>query len=322
MPKLPTHIHEHVRRSITTLQTSTVLSKKDIEQLDAYCKENPKTNFRLYWMDDNTDVSFLKDLKHLKSLTIDFSPDSLKPVGILTQLEYLEFTANKKLELSDLQRLTSLKELNITLAMGSYSFKSIDNLKRLKKLHYKGKFTDEENLAVFTELEELFPTLQSGDFSCLQPLKKLRYLELNSHKYKGFEGMNKLKNLESLFLGLISQLPEKELNFINELPSLKNLRMDYLPTIQSFRFLNDEASIENLELDTLNGLNSLEGLESLKKLETLIMHGTYKKNKEIDFGILTKCKKIHTLDICGAAMNVKKREALKKVLPTSVKLNK
>jgi hypothetical protein len=322
MAQLPANIQEHTENKKKYLQTSSILNKKELLQLNNYLQKNKGVPLRLYWMDDGTDLSFLKELTHLTSLSIDFTPASLKPIGALTKLENLSFTSDAKIELADLQPLISLKALDINLnkAPGTYSFESMHTLKNLKKLSYVGKFPDEENLAMFTQLEELSPDLRSGNYSCLIPLKKLNSLTIYSQKYKGFEGLDKLKTLKELFIGIISQLPENKLDFLNQLPSLKKLRLDYLPTLQSMKFFTGKATVEELELVTLNGLTSLNGLELLKNLRKLVMAGTYKNHATMDFSALANCKKLQVADICMAALKAKKRKALEEMLPSSVKL--
>jgi hypothetical protein len=321
MTTLPANIQEYSQNKKIRLQTSAIPSKKECVQLNNFLQENKGVPLRLYWMDDGTDLSFLKELTHLTSLSIDFTPASLKPVGALSKLETLSFTSDAKLELADLQPLTSLKALDINLnkAPGTYLFESLHTLKNLKKLSYVGKFPDEENLALFTQLEELEPDLRSGNYNCLAPLKKLHSLIIYSQKYKGFEGLEKLKTLKELFIGLISQLPENKLGFLNQISSLKKLRLDYLPTIQSMDFFTEKAAIEELELYTLNGLLSLKGLDRLKKLSKLVMEGTYKNHAKLDFSPLVKCKKLQVVNVCGAALKSKNRKALQEMLPPSVK---
>ncbi|WP_028972516.1 hypothetical protein [Spirochaeta cellobiosiphila] len=153
---------------------------------------------------------------------------------------------------------------------------------RLAELNKKCEFVLPFNIG---ELE-IFGTFYDDSIFNNTIINKIR---LTGGSTIALEGIANTSNLYELEIFKNSRVDERSLNFINEIPSIKYLMLDYLPKIQDFRWLHNNE-LRFLYIGFLSKLGSLNGLENNKKLTRIAFYRGLEnlfmnllKLKQIDF---------------------------------------
>lgn len=185
----------------------------------------------------NGDLSFLKECKKLKSLSLFPGPDSeisIKKENFsflrdLPQLEDFYLSHNDGLHIIGfLNKGISSVSLEIKNITSSNNLYSLTKLKKLK-LKFESSSTDLNKVCELKNLESISLSgseLTSSIFKNLLKCKKLKSLYLDFHSYPddfSFSSLSVLKLLQKLTLLKFSFNPENELN---NFKSLKYLKMN------------------------------------------------------------------------------------------------
>ena len=255
------------------------------------------------------DLSFLKKLKHLDSLTLKLNGDAdLTPLSESGQLTSLALTLTdqkglepvQKVDLSALTALFQLRDLSLTATGNQVSkeFKSLAPLSSLSKL---------ENLRITG-------TVHSG-LQTLGALKNLKSLYLDPSTTEGITDFSFISAMTALNQLQLSRIDTADLDFLRPLTQMQQLTIpssklrDIGPLSGMSRLTTLDLSsnkIENIEplsgLITLHSLNlsknkisDLSPLESLTQLEALSLN----KNELIDLNALSGLIHLKSLELAS-----------------------
>lgn len=215
-------------------------------------------------------LSPLRGLSALKSLdAAAASINNLAPLTELGQLEVLQLTGGKDLDLRPLSSLTKLQQLNLV----SSSLSGVEALASLKNL--------------------VFLRLGHTNVSNIEPLEKLtelRWLELSGTKLEDISPLKSLGALQTLDLGGTNVSNFSPLKYLTNLHSiyLYDTKIDALdPLIAASR-------LSFLELGRVT-LSDFSALADLRMLRTLGLHAT----KISDLAPLINILTLHELDIAS-----------------------
>jgi len=164
-----------------------------------------------------SDLTFLRELKELKSLTIRLGGESQKFEIELPQLEYLDFHANHlKVDFSFLSTQINLKSLTLTTDVynggeGFYKLANIEALVNLEKLELNenglgiDKFKSEFKSSFLLKLSNLKSLILDGiknvkDLVDFKNLSKLEYLKIRNSKIENLNGVQSLTCLKNFEL--------------------------------------------------------------------------------------------------------------------------
>jgi beta-lactamase regulating signal transducer with metallopeptidase domain len=208
-----------------------------------------------------TDLSLLKNLTNLKSLTlmhIELSDISI--LAYLPKLQSLNISYSKTSDISALAGLTQLEELNLNGTAVS-DIRALAKLTNLKKLTLNGTaVSDISPLANLTNLETLeLGSTNISDIRVLTRLTKLRTLSLKD--CKNIVDIGPLANLTILKSLDLSYMP---IGDINALAKLKMLRMLNLcgTNVADISLLAQFSKLSELHIDPFRFSN--EQIENLR----------------------------------------------------------
>ena len=173
-------------------------------------------------------------------------------------------------------------------------------------------------VATCAQLESLHLQRQTKDFDVLRSLTRLRYLRLSGVSLPDLSALLPFEKLQSLFLGfcgplnldLLGRFPELEaVHFIkiNNLldvsalrlaRSLKRIKLQWLPHVETLPDLSELTSLEEVEISTMKSLRDVSSIAKVPALrflglwdckaltpqsfECLIGHPTLKR---VNFGV-------------------------------------
>jgi hypothetical protein len=301
-----------------TVQVSHSLSVKECQEINRHFLENNKKIFRLYWFEGNNDFTFLKNIKNIKKLQINYSKienfDFLKYIPEIEYLDVNEIDGNP--DILAIGELYALKTLNLNLRK---STKQIDldclkNLTNIEKIYFAGKFKKNSLQIDFSKLVLLSPQLSCMDLSKINNFSKLATLQLSNQKIETLNGIENMDHLKNILINNIKVNDQKILSPIFSLKELETLSISYVKTIIDFTFVYENKTIKNLHVWSLNGLEALKGIENIKSLEKYIQNGEHENRNTIDFNELLKLKKLKEVEIKIGKMNQKAEETLNKIL--------
>src|SRR5215510_12136464 len=99
------------------IQISHSLTNKECQEIDRHFIENPEKSLRLYWFEGNNDFTFLKNIKSVKKLEINYSKitdfNFLKHIPEIEYLDISEIDGNP--DILPIVDLYSLKYLSLNL---------------------------------------------------------------------------------------------------------------------------------------------------------------------------------------------------------------
>ncbi|MFC7677935.1 stalk domain-containing protein [Paenibacillus sp. GCM10028914] len=260
---------------------------RNLETLRIEMKHNPATI-----MHTIKDLSELKSLKKLKKLTLSgVSLESLRGMEGLTGLISLDVSSNIIQDLTPIQNLTKLEQLNLSwnqLNQGTNGLTPLKNLKKLKTLNlYMNSMEDISPLSQLTGLQEL--TLGGSgngnlkDLSTLKNLRKLNIDYFNATNLKPLKELTKLQELSMVYnrvsdltplAGLqqlqILNLSENQVKSLKPIENLKEIRIIKAGynQIESLAPLTKWSHLKQAEFQ-YNRIASVEGLENKKNLKSI-----------------------------------------------------
>ncbi len=207
-------------------------------------------------------------LKHLKispsfdSLAeFDFSPlyDASEILSLNCQNQYGD--RGQYISTIHYDKINGLVDLFISVNKGTLGFNRIETLKSLRVGGFKGEKSD---------ISDLFSS------------KELDTLQLTDCKIQSLNGIKKAPKMQCVYLKY-----NRSLKCIDEISSvretLKALRIENCPKIESFSVLGELNNLELLELSGSNEIPSLSFLKKMKSLKTFIF------NMNVKDGDLTPC---------------------------------
>lgn len=297
----------------------TPLTKEEVKELNKYFEENPEKPFRLYWFEeDNNDFTFLKGLKNIKKLHINYSTlQDLDFLSYFPDLEELEIDEIRgSFDISPISRLSSLKVLNLDLrnTKKTADLTYINGLANLEQLYLTGKFKKKSLQLNFDKLKVFCPYSGFEDLASLAVLENLEFLKLYDHKISSLQGIETITSLKKILINNIKIENQDILSPIFLLPQLNALSISYTKGITDFTFIKNKSHLKSLYLWLLNSLESVIGIENLTALETYSHCGEHLHKNKIDFSPLLNLKTLKNVEIKIGKMNRDAEERLHTVL--------
>lgn len=256
--------------------TKSDLEKQSITNLYLYFNEEEETdltgienlehlNQLSITTDNDIDLSNLKDLSNLESLTLGGSYNNVEGLENLTTLKRLILNKyNSTINSSDITKINKLSNLE-TLEIsgldsdGTNLLNKLTNLSNLKKLSLsfrnQEKPFDATIINNFTNLEELsLSSIDHSNLAGLENAKKLKSLTIqplydSQNKDIDKETLKKMPNLEDLTITITNG----NINWLNELQNLKNVSI----RLSEFYGENGYETVE-LNEDFINTINSIK----------------------------------------------------------------
>ena len=210
--------------------------------------------------------------------------------------EYIDYTPNVPLPLSDLSQFKNLKELSLFLDDDkSFNFSTIQNLSALKSLYISSNnFIDISSLAGLAKLESLY--LKSNNLiniTQLTGMTNLKDLTLDSKKLE-LSSLDKLQSLETLTLYCTN---DTDISKISGLTNLKRLILRG-NAVSDLSSLNDLPLLESLSIDSTS--INLDSLQQFTGLQELHMQCAQIK----DLSPLRKLKALRVVDVFSSDGNI------------------
>lgn len=247
---------------------------KDLDEI--VLKEKKGIELRLYGFNDVwKDFEFIKDLKHLTNLRIDWAKvDNLEILNIL-----------------------NLKKLHLYHLENNPSILPIVKHKNLESLTLIGHYKNVNYLEELINLKELYISgVKIKNLNILLPLKKLEKLSISSCGNIDLGLISRLTNLKELNIGPFYQ--QTNLNFLSSLRNLETLRIDDLRNINKLPNLSKLTRLKNLEISYSNKLSDISALKQLKSIKEFRCIGCRSLLKE-QFKIFTKPSPLKKIFLSG-----------------------
>jgi hypothetical protein len=300
------------------VQVSHSLSEKETEEINKYFGENSEKILRLYWFEENNDFSFLKNIKNVKKLEINYSKiDDFDFLGNIDTIEYLDINEiDGNQDITPIGELKSLKTLNLNLrkATKTNDLSCLNNLVNLEELDFQGKFKKKTLKLEFNNLKIFGPQLNVINIDEICQLKNLGTLKLINQKIDSLVGIEKIEQLKNLFISTIKIDNQNVLSPIFLIKTLENLSLSYIKAIEDFSFIQNKSQIKNLDIWTLNGLESLNGIENLVAIENYSQCGEHKNRNTIDFSKLLHLQTLKNVKVKVGIMSKEPENKLNLVL--------
>ena len=258
---------ENIPPSITklTLLNELNLTFNRISDISILKELKHLTSLELFENDIN-DISVLKELKFLTK--IDLGVNKINDISVLKELKYLKDIGLAATGICDILILRDLKNLiKIDLSENPITDYSILNsLSQLKSLslnfNHNVEFLFLENLNQLISLELM--DNQIAEIPAIENLQKIRRLDISENQISDISAIKNLTNLVEFNCGhnLISDVTVlKELKQLNKLDIGSNLITD----ISILKFLNNLTDL-GLGGNLICDISELVGLKKLKKL--------------------------------------------------------
>jgi hypothetical protein len=300
------------------VQVSHSLTMKECGEINKHFMENPEKIFRLYWFEGNNDFMFLKNIKNVRKVEINYSRiENFNFLKYIPEIEYLDINEiNGNSNVLAIGELYSLKTLNLNLSKSTVQtdLGFLKSLKNIEKLYFAGKFKKNSLQIDFSKLVSFGPQLNSINLSEINSFDKLETLHLKNQKIETLHGIEKMVHLKNILINSIKINDQKILSPIFLLKELENLSIFYVKTIVDFTFIQKNKTIKNLYLWTLNSLERLDGIERIESLEKYVQNGEHANKSTIDFSDLLKLKNLKEAEVKIGKMNKKAEEQLKGIL--------
>ncbi len=177
------------------------------------------------------------------------------------------FTKNFPTDIDQIKQATDIKYIQINDYSWDFDYSAINDLSKLEHLSIYTTDKKEVNFSNWlllksvvlfwrpkanslfesVNLEKLFLGKYSDpDLSKFEHLRNLKYLRINTGSVKTLKGIDKLQNLETLFLIQTSKL--EELDGIEKLPKLKHLRFDNCRNVKNIEIVATMKNITTLDV--------------------------------------------------------------------------
>ncbi|MCX2745436.1 hypothetical protein OO013_16270 [Mangrovivirga sp. M17] len=222
--------------------------KKTWETLNLLFEKHPDIRLRVLWY-DNTDLSFYKEIPNLRKFTIaSYNTSDYSPLLSNTKLTHfgIEETKSKSVDLSFIREFKDLESLYVDgMKKG---LENVRHLKNLKKLTFRGIKMD--NLDILSNSDDL------------------EELNLLFGSYKSLDSVAKLKQLKSLELSRVRQIPD-------------------------FDFLNSLENLQKIEFEGMSKMEEIPDLSNLKKLKGIHLHNNLRLKNIMSVGEIPNLKLLH-----------------------------
>ena len=295
--------------SITMTDLDDLSRIQGLETLWMYCCEfepafegdfSSLTDLQCSWCHINK-LGDIVNIKTLQRLSLKGSKlKSLKGIEELTALSKLDLEYADMNNLKPLQTMTQLTSLNLN-DIGSYKHKVTTDLRVLSGMsNLKTLGVNESRNLIHTEkLSELTGLEYLSAVSCkldsvetLQPLTKMRLLDVRANSIADISPLSDMTELESLHLhnnqlGSIEDVRGLthlktlrvgyndiiDISPAAELPELEYLSVSYAAHLSDITPIQGNQHLKTLDIRATN-VTDTETISSLKQLETLWMSGT------------------------------------------------
>ena len=287
--------------NIQTVQFCTPIKLKSLILLnDIFLSVRPDVEFRVYgFYQDECNLSFLKDMKNIRNLSVDSLIDA-------TGLEYITELPDLKSLSVGIFNLDNFDFLNhiaknvekIFLGVTRSKKPKLDPLSRficLKELYLEGQQKNIEVISHLQNLEDL--TLRSitlTDLSFLYPLKNLWSLDIKLGGTIKLSDIDKVQNLKYLELWQIRGL--SDISFVSNLTHLQYLYLQSLPQIKKLPRFNKLERLRRIYLENMKGLVDVSSLENAPSLEEFVFTHAHNMHPE-DFYPLFKNNNIKSAGV-------------------------
>lgn len=224
-----------------------------------------------------TSISFLNDdrLKNITGLTIQYEQKDLSPLMNLNQLTHLSLPEGVKGPF-DFSLFPNLIYIGGQLPNNYINF---ETLKDLKYTHLYG-----------------YRKLDFSDFSNLHNLKKLQIYSANA---QSLQGLSNLSNLRELILEKCPKLETTE-GISKDNIKLETVRLDNCKRLRDLTSLGELTNLKKLMLFKINEIESFKFLNELQTLEELYVHPSDVRVMNSDFyPLVNKLKGLELLDHIG-----------------------
>lgn len=259
-----------------------------------------------WWIEDFSSEQstplWLTFVQSLRCRTKDSCLPSIfaKKVELLSSLKELDLSGCSSLQTIDgISHLRSVENLHLG---NCYSLKHLNGLRGLVNLRYLNlhecvSLEEIDDLRHITNVQEIcldrcsfnipldiledltllerISASESGLFETgyqLNPLKNLRYLNLENSRFDDLSGLHHLPYLEELDISYISKL--KNVEVIREMPSLRTLNIDVAEFPQERSILQKLKTLRALCLSRCGTVNQFDSLQYLPNLERLVLSGS------------------------------------------------
>jgi len=247
------------------VQFSRPPSKKGVAALAQYFAHTPEATLRLLWWPKEKAPTFLGELTHLRTLTLDqFNDDEwaidLEILRSLTRLNTLKVEARERLNLEPLQHLP-LEALTL-VSKKVTTLKPLNAHPSLKNIGLQGSFRDHTVLTTLKALRKVdMPLPKSG-------LEELEGLDVEDARFvaRSERNIDALASYQSLKTLSLVGVKNKDLSLFESL-DLHKLNFAANPALVSLEGFADCA--RSLSLGHHANFSSLSGLSSLSRCREL-----------------------------------------------------
>ena len=304
------------------VQFSRPPSKKGVAALAQYFEQTPEATLRLLWWPKEKAPTFLGELTHLRTLTLDQFNDDEWPIDLelirsLTRLKTLKVEARERLNLEPLQKLP-LEELKL-VSKKLTKLEPLASHASLKKIELQGSFRDHRVLTTLKALRKIdMPLPKSG-------LEELEGLDVEDARFvtrseRNIDALASYKSLKTLSLvgvknkdlSLFKSLNLDEFNFATNAPLVslegfadctRSLSLGYHPNFSSLSGLSSLSRCRELSLFDNKSMHSFEGLQDAKQIESFSCSGTYTR---FDPSAISQCQHLKRIRVYGQGLNKRK----------------
>ncbi|WP_145501656.1 leucine-rich repeat domain-containing protein [Yersinia similis] len=168
----------------------------------------------------------------------------------------------KRINLEPLYQLKNLKKLVMQYLKGRIDFSNISSLEAL----YITKADQEiDSLSIYGLEELLLVSIKNIDCKFISLLSELKILRISSARIDNLSGIEMLDKLEVIKLSHCPDLTD--ISSVGKLKELSELYVEKCKEINSFEFLNENNTINELFLSTVNSLSFIPTMKCIKYLK-------------------------------------------------------
>lgn len=294
-------------------------SERTWKQLDKVLAAREDIMFRVFgfYGASECDLSFLRELEHLKRLCIDcIDVEKIRNLSVITEFRKLRELRLSLFDLRDysfIQNMSSLEELSLFMDVrsGSHNF-DCAWLTGIKNLHtlYLGKA--KKNLAALKECRALRSLklrgirLDNADFLREMPLKEL---VIHWCTLQNLDVIREHQTLQLLELWRVQKLTDLEA--VSTLKALEKIKMQDLANVEKLPDLSNQKYLKTVYIDNLKALRDISSLGYAPGLQNIEIHPANSLTPEAVKAVLeNKALK----RVWCSVSSTKKNEEIKKML--------
>ena len=213
------------------------------------------------------ELTLLTKMQNVKNLHLNgFNNTSLQIISEMIQLTSLILGAKKMLDISFIEKLNNLIDINLT---GSFvELKPLSSCTELKTIYLSTTINSFDFFKPLNKIEKLYidSCIATNDFS---PFNKSTLTDLSITSIKMLENVDTLANFENLnYLRLDASRVEMLPN-LSKLRNLKKLELGYMKAWKNPEILKTLPMLEELELKEINTKLKPEQFYFLTEMNTL-----------------------------------------------------